>query len=214
MINGITLKVCGITSVNDAVSAAGVGADYLGFILHPSSPRHVSEAKFARMAPMLPLAKRVAVVVQPEVETLKRLATLGFDVFQVHFDATTPPDEIRAWADAVKPRQLWLAPRLPANEEVKAEWIELADAILMDTFHADKVGGTGQTGDWSKFKRHVAAHPQKTWILAGGLNPENINTAINATDALFVDVNSGVEESPGVKSQEKLFALWRALERL
>lgn len=214
MINGITLKVCGITSVNDAVAAAGVGADYLGFIFHAASPRHVSESKFQRMALALPATKRVAVVVEPTAEDLRRLLALGFDAFQIHFSSTIPDQIIMTWRDVVQPRQLWLAPRLPTGEDVKTAWIEAADAMVLDTFHADKAGGTGQTGDWMKFKRHAHAHPQKTWILAGGLGPENVASAVGATDALFIDVNSGVEEAPGVKSQEKLFALWRALERL
>lgn len=214
MINGITIKVCGITSTNDAVAAAGIGADYLGFIFHEASPRHVSESKFQRLAPTLPLAKRVAVLVEPAAERLKRLSAFGFAAFQIHFKTDTPLERMTAWAETVKPAQLWLAPRLPADEDAKPEWLGLADAVLLDTFHADKAGGTGQTSDWPKFRRHAAAHPEKTWILAGGLNPDNVVSAINATDALFIDVNSGVEDSPGVKSQEKLFALWRALERL
>jgi phosphoribosylanthranilate isomerase len=214
MINGITLKICGITSVNDAVTAAGVGADYLGFIFHAASPRHVSESKYQRMASVLPATKRVAVVVEPAVEDLGRLLALGFEAFQIHFASATPDQAISAWREAVQPRQLWLAPRLPEGEDVKASWIEAADALVLDTFHADKAGGTGQIGDWPKFKLHAQSHPEKTWILAGGLGPDNIASAVSATDALFIDVNSGVEESPGVKSQEKLFALWRALERL
>lgn len=214
MINGITLKVCGITSTNDAVAAAGVGADYLGFIFHEASPRHVSESKFQRLAPTLPATKRVAVLVEPSVERLKRLTAFGFSAFQIHCKADTPSGDISGWSEAVKPAQLWLAPRLPAGADVPAEWLDLASTWVLDTFHADKAGGTGETGDWPKFKRHAAAHPEKTWVLAGGLNPDNVVSAINATDALFIDVNSGVELSPGVKSQEKLFALWRALERL
>ena len=87
----------------------------------------------------------------------------------------------------------------------------LAETFLLDTFHADKFGGTGETGDWAKFKRHQAAHPGKTWILSGGLNPDNIAAAITATGAKFVDVNSGVEQSPGIKSPAKLQALVLAL---
>ena len=65
-------------------------------------------------------------------------------------------------------------------------------------------GGTGQTGDWAKFADHQQANPKRTWILSGGLNPENIGEALRASGARFVDVNSGVESAPGVKDREKL----------
>lgn len=215
MIGGITLKVCGITSVNDAFSAIGVSADYLGFIFHPESPRHVTPAKYRTFSSQLPATvRRVAVCVEPGPDDLRRLADLGFDTFQVHFRPDTPAETVLGWRAGVGPGRLWLAPKLPPAEDVRPEWLEAADTFLLDTFHPDKFGGTGQVGDWPKFKRHQAQHPGKTWILSGGLNPDNLAAALAATDALFVDVNSGVEESPGVKSQEKLFALWRALERL
>ncbi len=214
MIGSITLKVCGITSVNDAVTAAGVGADWLGFIFHPDSPRHVSEPKFKAMAAQLPPVKKVAVTVEPQPADLARLKAAGFDVYQVHFKHDTPLEQVAAWSKEVGPERLWLAPKLPPDQDVKPEWLDFAGTFLLDTFHADKFGGTGQTGDWGKFKRHQAAHPGKTWVLSGGLNPDNIAAAVAATDALFIDVNSGVESSPGLKSQEKLFALWRALEHL
>ena len=213
MVNGITLKVCGLTSVNDAVAAAGIGADYLGFIFHPDSPRHVGEAKYRRMAPQLPAGRKVAVCVAPAPAELAKLAALGFDAFQVHFDAATPTAAVGAWAETVGVSRLWLAPRLRPEEDVRAEWLPFAGTFLLDTFRADKFGGTGQTGDWAKYRRHAEAHADKTWILAGGLNADNLAAALAATGALFVDVNSGVESAPGVKSQEKLFALWRALER-
>jgi phosphoribosylanthranilate isomerase len=201
MINGITLKICGICSVNDAVAAAGVGADYLGFVFHPESPRHVSEAKFQRMVASLPATRRVAVLAAPSPADLTRVAQLGFDAVQIHFEADTAETDLQAWADAARPRKLWLAPRLKPEAMLSPACLELADAILLDCSAAD-------------FKRHARAQPAKTWILSGPLHPDTIVQAVNTSDALFIDLDAGVEESPGIKSQEKLFALWRALERL
>lgn len=212
MIGCIKLKVCGITSVNDAVTAAGVGADYLGFIFHPDSPRQMSAAKFRTMAAQLPPVKKVAVTVEPELAELERLIQSGFNAFQIHFRPDVPLARIAAWSGAVGTARLWLAPKLPPGQDVMPEWLPLADTFLLDTFHADKFGGTGETGDWPKFKRHQTMHPGTTWILSGGLNPDNVAAAVAATDSLFIDVNSGVESAPGLKSQEKLFALWRTLE--
>ncbi len=215
MFGSITLKVCGITTVNDAVAAAGVGADWLGFIFHPDSPRHLTAPKFKTMSAQLPPAvKKVAVLVEPSPADLARLGGLGFDAFQVHFKHDIALEDVAAWSAAAGPARLWLAPKLPPGSDLNPDWLKLADTFLLDTFHADKFGGTGQTGDWAKFKRHQSAHPTKTWILSGGLNPDNVAGAVTATDALFLDVNSGVETSPGLKSSEKLFALWRALEHL
>ena len=211
MINGIKLKICGITSLVDADAADAVGADYLGFIFHPKSPRAVTLTQYLAMADRLPPRKRVAVVVGPTVEDLAVLAAAGFDCFQIHFDATTSDVNVAAWAEAVGRLRLWLAPKLPAGQDVRPAWLAAADTILLDTFHAEKFGGTGETGDWEKFRRHREAHPANNWILSGGLNAANIAAAVTATGARFIDVNSGVEQAPGVKSPDKLMAFMLAM---
>jgi phosphoribosylanthranilate isomerase len=211
MINGIRLKVCGLTSLVDADAADKIGADYLGFIFYPQSPRGITLTQFLAMKDRLPPRKRVAVCVEPAAADLAAYAAAGFDFFQVHFNADTPAYLIASWAETVGLARLWLAPKLPPGQGVKPEWLPLADTFLLDTFHADKFGGTGETGDWDKFKRHQNGHPIKTWILSGGLNPDNIAAAIAATGAKFVDVNSGVEQAPGIKSPAKLQAFVLAL---
>jgi phosphoribosylanthranilate isomerase len=204
MIAGIRLKVCGLTSLVDADAADACGADYLGFIFHPKSPRAITLEQFRAMQAKLPPRKRVAVSVSPTADDLRAFADAGADFFQVHFPLETPVAAVAAWSRAVGPGKLWLAPRLPPAADVPAELLPLAGAFLLDTFHADKFGGTGQTGDWAKFARHQRDHPQRTWILSGGLSPDNIGEALRATGARFVDVNSGVESAPGVKDQAKL----------
>jgi phosphoribosylanthranilate isomerase len=211
MINGIRLKVCGITSLVDADAADAVGADYLGFIFYPKSPRVVAPAQFKAMSERLPPRKRVAVCVEPSAAELAALVALDFDRFQIHFSETTPLATIAAWSQLAGRARLWLAPKLPPGQDVKPEWLGQAETFLFDTFHPDKFGGTGETGDWTKFKRHQAAHGDKTWILSGGLNPENIAAAVAASSAKFVDVNSGVEQAPGIKSPAKLNAFVLAL---
>lgn len=211
MINGVRLKVCGITSLVDADAADAVGADYLGFIFHVKSPRHIAPAQYRAMSERLPPRKRVAVCVEPSAAELAALVALDFDRFQIHFSADTPVATIAAWSQLAGKARLWLAPKLPPGQDVKPEWLAQTEAFLLDTFHADKFGGTGETGDWGKFKRHREAQPTKTWILSGGLNADNIAAAVTATGAKFVDVNSGVEQSPGIKSPAKLQALVLAL---
>lgn len=213
MIDGIRLKVCGLTSLIDAEWADRCGADYLGFIFHPKSPRHLTHAQFSAMAPRLPERKKVAVSVEPTLDELRVQRDAGFDYFQIHFRPETPVEQLSAWSRLVGEKHLWLAPKLPPAADVSAATLAVAKFVLLDTFHTEGFGGSGKTGDWAKFARHQAAHPHNFWILAGGLNPENIGAALQASGARFVDVNSGVEAAPGVKDAEKLKRFVVALHR-
>jgi len=204
MIDGIRIKVCGLTSLVDADGADACGADYLGFIFYAKSPRAITLEQFRAMQARLPARKKVAVSVSPTADELHAFADAGADFFQAHFPHDTPLKTVEAWAKAVGPGKLWLAPRLPPAAEVPADLLPLAGAFLLDTFHKEKFGGTGETGDWAKFARHQQTHPKRTWILSGGLSPENIGEALRASGARFVDVNSGVESAPGVKDSVKL----------
>ncbi len=211
MIDGIRLKVCGLTSLVDAEWADKCGADYLGFILHPKSSRFVSLAKFQAMAPRLPERRKVAVSVEPSTDELAAMREAGFDYFQIHFRPETTDAQLTAWSRAVGEKHLWLAPKLPPGSEVSSATRAVAKFVMLDTFTPDGFGGSGQTGDWAKFARTQAAHPGNFWILAGGLNPQNIGRAIAESGTKFVDVNSGVESSPGVKDLTKLKAFVVAL---
>ncbi len=213
MIDGVRLKVCGLTSLVDAEFADGCGADYLGFIFHPESPRGISLTQYRAMAPRLPARRKVAVSVEPTLEVLAAMREAGFDYFQIHFRVETPAALIQAWSKLVGRNQLWLAPKLPPALEVPSEVLAAAKFVMLDTFHAAGFGGSGQTGDWGKFARQQAAHPENFWILAGGLNPENIGEALRQSGTRFIDVNSGVESAPGVKDQEKLKRFVVALHR-
>ena len=204
MIDGIRFKVCGLTSLVDADFADRCGADYLGFIFHPKSPRNISAETFRAMVGRLPERRKVAVTVEPTLAELAELAAAGFDFFQVHFRHDLDVAVAAGWSAGVGVERLWLAPKLPPGAEVSATLLPLAKHFLLDTFHAEKFGGTGATGDWAKFARHQQTHPGKTWILSGGLNADNIGEALRASGARFVDVNSGVESAPGVKDHAKL----------
>ena len=204
MIDGVRLKVCGLTSLVDAEFADGVGADYLGFIFHGESPRNLSLAQYKAMAPRLPDRRKVAVSVEPSLDTLSAMRDLGFDYFQIHYRSGTSSEQLSAWSRLVGEKHLWLAPKLPPTDDVSPAALAVAKFILFDTFRAEGFGGTGKTGDWAKFARHQSAHTHNFWILAGGLNSDNIADALKASGAKFVDVNSGVEAAPGIKDPEKL----------
>lgn len=215
MIGAITFKVCGITRAADARVAAELGADFLGFILYPKSPRHLPLADYARLASELPAGpRRVAVMVEPSLAELAAASDAGFDRFQIHARAETPVETVRGWSELVGASALWLAPKLPPGAPFPDAWLPLAGSFLVDTFHAEGFGGSGKTGDWSGFAARAARHADKTWILAGGLSPENIAAAVASSGARFVDVNSGVEDAPGRKDHAKLRALATALAAL
>lgn len=206
MINGIRFKVCGLTSLVDAELADRAGADYLGFVLWAKSPRHVTPARYRAMAPRLPDRRKVAVMVEPSAAELAVAATTGFDFVQIHFSLNLPLSAVAAWGGLLGQQRLWLAPRLPPAASLAPELLPLAETFLFDAFRAGKFGGSGLTADWTKFRRHAERYPEKTWILAGGLNPDNIGVALKTTGARLVDVNSGIEASPGVKDPAKLAA--------
>lgn len=204
MIDGVRFKVCGITSLVDAGFADKCGADYLGFNLYPKSPRYLSLRQYAGMAKLLPPRKKVAVCVEPTVDELTAIKAAGFDAFQIHFRPEMGESLISDWSATVGRERLWLAPKLPAEIDVPEPWLNYVAVMMLDTFAKDKFGGTGHTGDWGKFARHREKYPQVSWLLAGGLAPDNIAEALRASGARFVDVNSGVESAPGVKDLEKL----------
>jgi phosphoribosylanthranilate isomerase len=207
MINGIQLKICGITSLVEAEAAARIGADFLGFILYPKSPRYIPLVTFAGMSPRLPPSRKVAVMVRPTTEELTTVRDGGFDFFQLYFDPDDDRNLVESWGCFVTPDRLWLAPRL-APDQAFPDWLlPRADTFLIDTFRKDSFGGSGETGDWDRFRNLQSAHPEKKWVLAGGLGPDNIWEALARSGAKIVDANSGVELSPGVKDPDKLQAL-------
>lgn len=211
MIQGIRLKVCGLTRVEDAQAAAAIGADALGFIFYPKSPRYLTFERYAALRPELPAVAKVAVMVEPGLAELMAAQRAGFDAIQIHFKLHTPIALLREWSELVTPAKLWLVPQLKDAAVVPPALLPLAETFLLDTYHAEKFGGTGLTGDWPKFRAHREALPEKTWILSGGLKPENVAEALRESGADFLDVNSGVESAPGVKDPAKLAELVKAL---
>lgn len=214
MIDGVRLKFCGLRSLVDAEFADQLGADYLGFILYPKSPRHVSLRDYQNMAVNLPVGrKRVAVMVAPTESELTAVANADFDRVQIHFIADTPNETVMRWAQQVGMDRLWLAPKRVPGQLYKPAWLEAAQSHLVDTFHADGFGGSGMTGNWAEFNGLLKANPDHTWILAGGLTPENIGAALTESGARFVDVNSGVETAPGIKDHAKMKAVVLAIHQ-
>lgn len=211
MVKDVSVKVCGITRAEDAELAVSLGADYLGFIQYPKSPRYLPPEKFRELAPSLPSVKKVGVIVYSSMDELAAYKDAGFDYLQIHFPNDTPFFEVALWTEVIPPNMMWLAPRVPPGRELDLAFLPLADHFLLDTFDPHQVGGTGKTGDWANFKRLMALYQKIRWVLAGGLSPDNIGDAITQSGTRNVDVNSGIESAPGVKDHDKMRAFFANL---
>ena len=158
MINGIQLKVCGITRRIDAESANLIGADYLGFNLYPKSPRYTPLEKFEELSARLPQRRKVAIMVRPTVEELAAAKEAGFDFFQVHFDPESDRRRVESWVPVVGKDRLWLAPRLPPDQSFPEWLLPLADTFLIDTFREDSYAAWA-AGVCLVAARYLCLHP-------------------------------------------------------
>ena len=202
----VVVKVCGLTTPEDAVAAAESGADAVGFVFWQGSPRHVEAEVARRIADALPpFVVRVGVFVDAPRETLRRTAEeVGLDLLQLH--GTESPDSL-----AGLPRRVLKA--VPVGDGFRPEdawrFEGHAAGVLLDTRSTSAPGGTGRSFDWSVARavRDRAAF----LVLAGGLTPENVAAAIAAVAPDGVDVSSGVESVPGRKDAARVRAFVRAV---
>lgn len=211
MKQAVRVKVCGIMRQEDSSAALRAGADKIGLNLYTGSPRGISLDRARELLINIPQGRRVMVDVETVPEKLAEYRQCGFDFFQIHFDVSAGKDKVTAWSKVVSSKCLWLAPRLSPGEPFPEWLLEFADTILFDAYAKYVYGGSGKTGDWGNFAELQKKYQEKTWVLAGGLNPANIAQAVRVSKARFVDVNSGVESAPGIKDGEKLKSFMSAL---
>jgi phosphoribosylanthranilate isomerase len=200
------VKICGITRSGDGRHCINLGANALGFIFHPASPRNLALADFKILRQEIDFQDclQVAVAVAPEPSMVEQFLEAGFDRFQFHFDADYSHQKIADWTEVVGKQNLWLAPRLQPNIEFPSELLKYTRTLLIDAHSDQAYGGTGRLSDWKRFKALKKQYPEHQWYLAGGLGPENLSEAIFETEPDGVDLNSGVESSPGIKDPEKI----------
>ncbi|MFN7340919.1 MAG: phosphoribosylanthranilate isomerase [Opitutia bacterium] len=212
MIGPCQIKVCGITRAADAAAALHLGADWLGINAWAGSPRFVDPPRRAALLREITEASRVAVTVNASTAEVLDLLREGFAAVQVHFDPAERLCEPAALSSAAGPDRLWLAPRLPAGAKFPETLLPLASTFVHDAHRADAYGGTGLRGDWDRHVSLQSAHPDRRWILAGGLGPDNVAEAA-ARGVKAIDLNSGVELAPGLKSVEKLHLVRELLRK-
>ena len=194
----VKVKICGITNADDAQVAIEAGADLLGFIFYPPSPRYIEpETARAIVEHVPPDVTTVGVFVNESANRIAHIMqTSGVQMVQLHGDEppelcqAVPWDVVKAFrfTDQVRPQRM-------ADYDVAA--------YLVEGFHDTLYGGAGARADWQQV---ATLHPYGRIILAGGLTPENVQDAIRVVQPYAVDVGSGVEAEPGKKDWQKVRA--------
>jgi phosphoribosylanthranilate isomerase len=197
------VKICGITRAEDAGLAAAAGADAIGFVFWPKSPRAVSVSQAAAIWTAGALVARVGVFVNEtpaRVREIVREARLT--AVQLHGD-----EAVEAYASCGAPliRAVSLSDAAAIEEATK---LPSGVTLLVDARDDERRGGTGQRANWSLAAELASRRPI---ILAGGLTSENVAAAIQQVRPWAIDVSSGVESSPGIKSPARLTALFDAI---
>jgi phosphoribosylanthranilate isomerase len=192
------VKICGITNCADAFTAVEAGADALGFIFYPNSPRSVTLETAAEIVRLLPpFVAKVGVFVNPTEDDVRKAAGLcGLDTLQFHGDET--PEFCRKFA----PLKTYKAFRIATADSLRALASYATDAWLLDSLVAGKPGGTGAAFNWELAK--AAKKLGRPIILAGGLTAENVAAAVRQVQPFAVDVSTGVESAPGKKDRHKI----------
>ncbi|MCB1866870.1 MAG: phosphoribosylanthranilate isomerase [Chromatiales bacterium] len=191
------VKICGITRPVDAEAAVEAGADAIGLVFHPSSPRNVDADTAARIARAVPaFVTVVGLVVDAEERRIRSLLdATGVELLQFHGDES---------AEACRPygRRYLKAIRMRPGVDLAAAARAYHDAaaLLLDAYVPGVPGGTGSVFDWSRAR----LDPGPPVVLAGGLTPENVADAIRIVRPWAVDVSGGVESAPGIKDAEKI----------
>lgn len=201
----VRIKICGITNLEDALLAAALGADALGFIFYPKSPRKVAPETAREIITQLPpFVAAVGVFVDEDPAVVQELAArVGLDWVQLH--GSESPDYCRSLG-----RKVIKGFRIQDEKSLLelAPYRDAVQAFLLDTYKQGQVGGTGESFDWPLARE---ARKYGRIILAGGLTAANVAQAIEVARADAVDVASSVEAAPGKKDPAKLRAFFQAL---
>ena len=196
------VKICGITRPEDALAAAAAGADAIGLVFADASPRRVDPGRArAIIAGLPPFIKVVGLFVDAPAEHVGTvLGAMPLDLIQFHGRET--PEFCRSFG-----RPYLKAVRMSVDVDLPAEAGRYADAagLLLDSFHPQLAGGTGEIFDWARVPRDLG----RPLILAGGLTPDNVGAAVAAVQPYAVDVSSGVESAKGIKDAAKVAAFIR-----
>ncbi|MFZ5800860.1 MAG: phosphoribosylanthranilate isomerase [Candidatus Omnitrophota bacterium] len=201
----VKVKICGITNLTDARAAVRIGADYLGFVFYPKSPRYILPQKAKLFIAKLPRRiNKVGVFVNEEARTVKRIAGLcGLDVLQFH------GNEGVSYCRKFPGYQIIKAFRIKDKIDLRRILKYYVDGYLLDTYCQGNFGGTGKNFDWELLRQAAGKIP--FLFLSGGLNSNNVAAAIRKIHPFAVDVSSGIESRPGKKSPRLLKEFFAAI---
>lgn len=192
------VKICGITNLEDALTATRAGADAIGLVFYHGSPRYVPIEKARKIVEQLPpFISCVGLFVDAEERLIQDvLEQVAIDTLQFH-------GQEPEWACSLYNRPYIKAIRMSEGVNLvdEVDKYPSANALLLDTYVKDKPGGTGLSFDWSKIPEGI----NKPIILAGGLNVDNVKKAIMQAQPYAVDVSGGVESEKGKKDPDKIF---------
>ncbi len=203
MIHRTRIKMCGTTNIEDANAAVQLGVDVLGFIFTDKSPRFISSENAKEIVDELPpFLFKVGVFVNEVPQEIEEIVHyLGLNGVQLH--GNEGPSFCENLSLSIPSCSIIKAFRV--DEETSSSdfdrYNNVVDGFLLDTYVKGEKGGTGLTFDWSLLKRLNLKHAA---IVAGGLTPDNIKKALEIASPFGVDVNSGVEHSPGKKNHTEL----------
>ncbi len=197
------IKICGITNLPDAIAATEAGAHALGFVFAPSSPRYISPASAGEIIKQLPpFIQAVGVFVDAERGLVNDIIReSGIDTLQLHGQET--PSETTGY-----PVRVVKAFRISGGADLESLSGYRVSAYLLDTYVPGLEGGTGKTFDWTLARE---ARRFGRIVVSGGLREENVGEAIRTARPSAVDVSSGLEDSPGKKSVQKIIRFVEAV---
>ena len=197
------VKICGITRLEDAQAAVAAGANAIGFVFWPKSPRYVDPALARKIAATLPeTVNAVGVFVDQPAEDVNEIADwVGLGAVQLHGGESQ--EYVRAMT-----RPVMKAVAVDGTNPPRIDEWPASVGVLLDVHDPVKRGGTGKTVDWAVAADIAKVRPV---VLAGGLTPENVGEAIARVRPYGIDVSSGVESEPGIKDHGRLKALFEAV---
>jgi phosphoribosylanthranilate isomerase len=197
------IKICGVTTVEQALACAAAGADSIGVNFVPSSPRRVDDARARAIVEAIGgKALVVGVVAGLDIDRMRELrAATGVGCLQLHGDEA-PSDVAALLPHAYKAVRVATASDVARAEAMPGEY------VMADAKFGAALGGTGHTFDWALV---VGLAQRRRLVLAGGLTPENVGAAVAQVHPWCVDVASGVESAPGVKDMARVHAFVQAV---
>ena len=211
----VEVKICGLDRPETVDGAVNAGAEMLGFVFYPPSPRNLTASAASRLTNRVPAGvKRVGLFVDPTDEMITTVLNQNvLDLIQLH--GNEPPERVAEIKDITRLKVIKVL-KVTDIRDLKyvsvyqrvAEWL-MFDALAPKDMKGALPGGNALSFDWNILARANIPTP---WILAGGLNLENVKEAMSTSGAKVVDVSSGVEKQPGVKCVEKIQSFIQAVK--